>query len=88
MRAKQPGETVKQYLQYQIRELTADRDKWKERCMRLIERYGSREKWVLDHLTTDEHKHDEHCVYDLFTGNKHGFDFARAIQKEIDDDAK
>jgi len=67
--------------------LTADRDLWRDRCERLIGHYGGHEKWVLDHLTTDSHKHDEHCIYDLFTGNRHGYSFAQQIQQEINDDA-
>lgn len=69
-----------------IRELTADRDKWRDRCERLVGEYGSPDAWICQ----DEYAHFndntcKNCDKDVF--EHRGYSFAQQIQKEIDDDA-
>lgn len=61
--------------------LTADRDKWRDRCERLIGHYGNSDNWERGYLDTGE-------GFDasFYVVNANGYSFAQQIQKEIDDE--
>lgn len=62
-----------------ITALTADRDKWRDRCKRLVEHYGASSTWA---------SWDRYSPMDVYAFEENGYDFAQQIQREIDDDAK
>jgi len=70
------------YLRKENQRLTAERDRWRDRCERLIGHYGNDENWV-DNDYVDGSPENEY----IFNQTSNGYDFARSMQKEIDDDA-
>lgn len=71
-----------------ITALTADRDKWRDRCERLISWYGHPQEWRCN-VSRYNYGHEcslDECVKREYNSGSHGYDFAQQIQKEIDDD--
>jgi len=69
--------------------LTADRDKWRDRCERLISWYGHPQEWRCN-VSRYNYGHEcslDECVKREYNSGSHGFSFAQQIQQEIDDDA-
>lgn len=71
-----------------ISKLTADRDKWRDRCKRLISWYGHPQEWRCN-VSRYNYGHEcslDECVKREYKSGYHGYDFAQAIKKEIDDE--
>ena len=73
----------------QIRELTAERDKYRDACERLIGHYGSQFVWIcqFSSCVDADCKHPD-ILYLSNDAHSDGFDFARQVKAEIDGESK
>lgn len=71
----------------QIRELTAERDKYRDACERLIEHYGAGSRWLC-YDCEERGRCDDHQERVWDGPGVNGHDFARQVKAEIDGESK
>mgnify|MGYP006348576369 FL=1 len=71
----------------QIRELTAERDKYRDACERLIGHYGAGSRWLC-YDCEERGRCDDHQERVWDGPGVNGHDFARQVKAEIDGESK
>ena len=70
---------------------TAERDKYRDACERLIANYGEESNWGCAESYNDQHRcgHSSFCTYTAYQGAEEGgADFARQVEAEIKGESK
>lgn len=75
----------------QVDTLTAERDKYRDACERLISYYGEESNWGCAESYNDQHRcgHSSFCTYTAYQGvEEGGAAFARQVEAEIKGESK
>lgn len=75
------------WLEHQVRSLTAERDKYRDACERLIASYGEKSNWGCAESYNDQHRcgHSSFCTYTAYQGvEDSGYTFARQVKAELE----